>query len=124
AVHDIQDVADILRPIYESTGRRDGYVSLEVSPDLANDTAGTLDEARRLWKAVGRDNVMIKVPATPAGVPAVKALIGDAINLNVTTLFSLEAYGAVAEAYLSGLEAVAAKGGDPSRVESVASFFI
>jgi transaldolase / glucose-6-phosphate isomerase len=124
AIHDIQDVADILRPIYESTGRRDGYVSLEVSPDLANDTAGTLDEARRLWKAVGRDNVMIKVPATPAGVPAVKALIGDGINVNVTLLFSLEAYEAVAEAYLSGLEAFAAKGGDPSRVESVASFFI
>jgi transaldolase/glucose-6-phosphate isomerase len=124
AIHDIQDVADILRPIYESTGRRDGYVSLEVSPDLANDTAGTLDEARRLWKAVGRDNVMIKVPATTAGVPAIKALIGDGINVNVTLLFSLEAYEAVAEAYLSGLEAFAAKGGDPSRVESVASFFI
>jgi transaldolase/glucose-6-phosphate isomerase len=123
-VHDIQDVADILRPIYESTGKRDGYVSLEVSPDLAHDTPGTLEEARRLWKAVSRDNVMIKVPATPAGISAIRALIGDGINVNVTLLFATEAYEAVAEAYLSGLEAFAAKGGDPSRVESVASFFI
>ena len=124
AIHDIQDVADILRPIYESSGKRDGYVSLEVSPDLAHDTQGTLDEARRLWKAVDRVNVMIKVPATPAGIPAIKALIGDGINVNVTLLFALEAYEAVAEAYIAGLEAFAAKGGDPSRVESVASFFI
>ena len=124
AVHDIQDVADILKPIYESSGRRDGYVSLEVSPDLAYDTQGTLDEARRLWKAVSRENVMIKVPATPPGIPAIKALIGDGINVNVTLLFALDAYEAVAEAYISGLEAFAAKGGDPSRVESVASFFI
>jgi transaldolase/glucose-6-phosphate isomerase len=124
AVHDIQDVADILKPIYESSGRRDGYVSLEVSPDLAYDTSGTLEEARRLWKAVSRDNVMIKVPATPPGIPAIKALIGDGINVNVTLLFAQDAYEAVAEAYISGLEAFAAKGGDPSRVESVASFFI
>jgi transaldolase/glucose-6-phosphate isomerase len=124
AVHDIQDVADILRPIYDATGRRDGYVSLEVSPDLAHDTPGTLDEARRLWKTVSRDNVMIKVPATAAGVPAIKALIADGINVNVTLLFSQEAYEAVAEAYISGLEALAAKGGDVGRVESVASFFI
>jgi transaldolase/glucose-6-phosphate isomerase len=124
AVHDIQDVADILKPIYASSGRRDGYVSLEVSPDLAYDTQGTLDEARRLWKTVSRDNVMIKVPATPPGIPAIKALIGDGINVNVTLLFAVEAYEAVAEAYISGLEAFAAKGGDPSRVESVASFFI
>jgi transaldolase/glucose-6-phosphate isomerase len=124
AVHDIQDVADILRPIYESTGRRDGYVSLEVSPDLAHDTPGTLDEARRLWRTVSRDNVMIKVPATAAGIPAIKALIAEGINVNVTLLFSQEAYEAVAEAYLLGLEAVAATGGDVARVESVASFFI
>jgi transaldolase / glucose-6-phosphate isomerase len=124
AVRDIQDVADILKPIYTQTGRRDGYVSLEVSPDLANDTQGTLDEARRLWKTVARENVMIKVPATPAGVPAIRALIGDGINVNVTLLFAQEAYEAVAEAYIAGLEAFAAKGGDPSRVESVASFFI
>ena len=124
AVRDIQDVADILRPIYESSGKRDGYVSLEVSPELAHDTAGTLEEARRLWAAVQRVNVMIKVPATPAGVPAIRALIGEGINVNVTLLFHLEAYEAVAEAYISGLEALVARGGDPSRVESVASFFI
>ena len=124
AVRDIQDVADILKPIYTETGRRDGYVSLEVSPDLANDTQGTLDEARRLWKAVARENVMIKVPATPAGIPVIRTLIGEGINVNVTLLFALEAYEAVAEAYITGLEAFAAKGGDPSRVESVASFFI
>ncbi|MGH7389418.1 MAG: bifunctional transaldolase/phosoglucose isomerase [Candidatus Rokuibacteriota bacterium] len=124
AVRDIQDVADILEPIYEQTGRRDGYVSLEVSPDLANDTRGTLDEARRLWATVARPNVMIKVPATPAGVPAIRDLIGDGINVNVTLLFALDAYEAVAEAYIAGLEALAARGGDPGRVESVASFFI
>ena len=124
AIHDIQDVADILRPIYAASGRRDGYVSLEVAPDLAHDTQGTLDEARRLWTAVSRDNLMIKVPATAAGIPAIKALIGDGINVNVTLLFAREAYEAVAEAYISGLEAHVAKGGDPSRVESVASFFI
>ncbi|HET7342680.1 MAG TPA: bifunctional transaldolase/phosoglucose isomerase [Methylomirabilota bacterium] len=124
AVRDIQDVADILRPIYEGTGKRDGYVSLEVSPDLAHDTAGTLAEARRLWAAVQRANVMIKVPATPAGVPAIKTLIGEGINVNVTLLFHLEAYEAVAEAYISGLEALLARGGDPGKVESVASFFI
>ena len=124
AVRDIQDVADILRPIYESSGKRDGYVSLEVSPELAHDTAGTLDEARRLWAAVQRVNVMIKVPATPAGVPAIRTLIGEGINVNVTLLFHLDAYEAVAEAYIAGLEALVARGGDPSRVESVASFFI
>ena len=124
AVRDIQDVADILRHIYDSSGKRDGYVSLEVSPDLANDTQGTLAEARRLWGAVQRSNVMIKVPATPAGIPAIRALIGDGINVNVTLLFHIAAYEAVAEAYISGLEALAARGGDPSKVESVASFFI
>src|SRR2546425_2713674 len=124
AVRDIQDVADILRRIYEESGKRDGYVSLEVSPDLANDTAGTLEEARRLWGAVQRSNVMIKVPATPAGIPAIKTLISEGINVNVTLLFHIDAYEGVAEAYISGLEAFAAKGGDPRRVESVASFFI
>ena len=124
AVRDIQDVADILRPIYESTGRRDGYVSLEVSPELANDTHGTLEEARRLWAAVQRANVMIKVPATPAGIPAIKTLIGEGINVNVTLLFHLDAYEAVAGAYIAGLEHFAAGGGDVSKVESVASFFI
>ncbi len=124
AVHDIQDAADILKPIHQATGRRDGYVSLEVSPDLANDTQATLDEARRLWTTVARDNVMIKVPATPAGVPAIRQLIADGINVNVTLLFALDAYEAVVEAYIAGLEALASRGGDPGRVESVASFFI
>jgi transaldolase/glucose-6-phosphate isomerase len=124
AVRDIQDTADVLRPLYESTKRRDGYVSLEVSPDLANDTAGTLAEARRLWREVGRPNVMIKVPATPAGMPAIETLIAEGINVNVTLLFAQEAYERVAEAYATGLERLVASGADPSRVASVASFFI
>ena len=104
--------------------RRDGYVSLEVSPLLAHDTAGTLDEARRLWRAVGRDNLMIKVPATPQGIPAVQQLISEGINVNVTLLFAQDAYEQVAEAYIAGLEKFAARGGDLKRVASVASFFI
>ena len=124
AVRDIQDTADVLRPLYESTRYRDGYVSLEVSPDLANDTPGTLAEATRLWREVGRPNVMIKVPATPAGVPAIETLIAEGINVNVTLLFAQEAYERVAEAYLTGLERLVASGGDPLRVASVASFFI
>ena len=124
AIGDIQDAADILRQIYTATNRRDGYVSLEVSPELANDTAGTLEEARRLWKRVTRENLMIKVPATPAGVPAIQQLISEGINVNVTLLFAQEAYEKVAEAYISGLEKLAASGGDVSRIASVASFFI
>ena len=124
AVRDIQDAADALRPVYEATSTRDGYVSLEVSPSLAYDTAGTLDEARRLWRAVGRDNLMIKIPATPQGVPAVQQLIGEGINVNVTLLFAQEVYEQVAEAYIAGLERLAANGGDLKRVASVASFFI
>ena len=124
AVRDIQDAADTLRPVYEATSTRDGYVSLEVSPTLAYDTAGTLDEARRLWRAVGRDNLMIKIPATAQGVPAVQQLIGEGINVNVTLLFAQEVYEQVAEAYIAGLERLAANGGDVKRVASVASFFI
>lgn len=124
AVRDIQDAADVLRPVYEQTKRRDGYVSLEVSPYLANKTQETLDEARRLWKWVGRENVMIKVPATPEGIPAIKQLISEGININVTLLFAQDAYEAVAQAYLAGLEEFVKKGGDPSKVASVASFFI
>ncbi|PYN96000.1 MAG: hypothetical protein DMD91_23140 [Candidatus Rokuibacteriota bacterium] len=124
AIKDIQGVADALKALYLGTKRRDGYVSLEVSPDLAHDTKGTLDEARRLWKAVARENVMIKVPATPAGVPAIRQLIGEGINVNVTLLFAQEAYEQVADAYISGIEAFAKSGGDVSRVASVASFFI
>jgi transaldolase / glucose-6-phosphate isomerase len=124
AVRDIQDAADILRRVYEHTKRLDGYVSLEVSPYLAHETQGTITEARRLWKEVGRENVMIKVPATPEEIPAVRQLIGEGINVNVTLLFSLESYEQVAEAYITGLEALAQQGGDLSRVASVASFFI
>ena len=124
AIGDIQDAADIMKQVYTSTRRRDGYVSLEVSPALANDTAGTLEEAHRLWKRVARENVMIKVPATPAGVPAIQQLISEGINVNVTLLFAQSAYEKVAEAYITGLEKFAASGGDVSRVASVASFFI
>ena len=102
AVRDIQDAADVLRPVYEETAKRDGYVSLEVSPLLADDTTGTLDEARRLWQAVGRDNLMIKVPATPQGIPAIQQLISEGINVNVTLLFAQETYEQVADAYIVG----------------------
>src|SRR5437867_8125372 len=124
AIRDIQDAADILRPVYQSTKRRDGYVSLEVSPYLARDTQGTMEEARRLWKAVGRENVMIKVPGTAEGVPAFQQLISEGININVTLLFAQEVYERVAEAYIIGLEKLASRGGDVSRIASVASFFI
>jgi transaldolase/glucose-6-phosphate isomerase len=124
AIRDIQDAADLLQPLYRASQRRDGYVSLEVSPYLARDTQGTLQEARRLWKAVSRDNVMIKVPATPEGIPAIQTLIGEGINVNVTLLFSQAAYEQVAQAYLAGLEKLAARGGYLDRVASVASFFI
>jgi len=124
AVKDIQDAADVLRPVYDRTKKLDGYVSLEVAPDLANDTKGTIEEARRLWKAVDRPNVMIKVPATPEGVPAIKTLISEGLNINVTLLFARSAYEAVAWAFIEGLEARAKSGGDLSHVASVASFFV
>jgi transaldolase / glucose-6-phosphate isomerase len=124
AIRDIQDAADILRPVYQDSKRRDGYVSLEVSPYLADDTQGTLEEARRLWKTVARENVMIKVPGTPEGIPAFQQLISEGINVNVTLLFSQEVYKNVAEAYIAGLEQMAARGGDLSKMASVASFFI
>jgi transaldolase / glucose-6-phosphate isomerase len=124
AIRDIQDAADFLRPVYESSKRRDGYISLEVSPYLARDTQGTVAEARRLWKTVDRENVMIKVPGTAEGIPAFQQLISEGININVTLLFSREVYKRVAEAYIAGLEQLAARGGDVSRIASVASFFI
>jgi transaldolase/glucose-6-phosphate isomerase len=124
AIRDIQDAADFLRPVYDSSKRRDGYVSLEVSPYLARDTEGTLAEARRLWKTVGRENVMIKVPGTAEGIPAFQQLISEGININVTLLFSQEVYKRVAEAYIAGLEQLSARGGDVSKIASVASFFI
>ena len=124
AIRDIQDAADILLPVYQSTKKRDGYVSLEVSPYLAHDTNGTTDEARRLWKSVARPNVMIKVPGTAEGIPAFRQLIGEGINVNVTLLFAQEVYEEVAAAYIDGVEAFAASGGDVSKIASVASFFI
>jgi transaldolase/glucose-6-phosphate isomerase len=124
AIRDVQDACDIFKPVYAETKRRDGYTSLEVSPYLANDTKGTIEEARRLWKAVDRPNVMIKVPATPEGLPAIRQLLEDGLNINITLLFAQSAYEQVAEAFLSGLEARAAKGQDVSHVASVASFFV
>lgn len=124
AIRDIQDAADVLSGVYLSTKRRDGYVSLEVSPYLANDTIGTIEEARRLWKQVRCPNVMIKVPGTAEGIPAIRTLIGDGININVTLLFSMQAYEQVADAYMAGLEDYAAKNGDLAHVASVASFFV
>ena len=124
AIRDVQDAADIMLPVYEESKGRDGYVSLEVSPLLARDTNGTLEEARRLWKQVGRKNLMVKVPATAEGVPAIEQLISEGINVNVTLLFSQTAYEKVAEAYISGLEKRAAQGGSVSGIASVASFFI
>ena len=124
AIRDIQAAADALRSVYDASRRRDGYVSLEVSPYLARDTQGTLQEARRLWKAVGRENLMIKVPGTPEGIPAFQQLISEGININVTLLFAQEVYARVAEAYIAGLEQLAARGGAVGRIGSVASFFI
>ncbi|MCP3472565.1 bifunctional transaldolase/phosoglucose isomerase [Bradyrhizobium sp. CCGUVB1N3] len=124
AVEDIQNAADVLRPVYNRLKGQDGFVSLEVSPYLAMDTRGTVAEARRLWKDVDRKNLMIKVPATPEGLPAIEQLIGDGISVNITLLFSKEVYLEVAEAYLAGLEKYVAGGGDPSHVASVASFFV
>ena len=124
AIEDIQHAADVLRPVYDATERRDGYVSLEVSPYLAMNTEATVAEARRLWLAVGRDNLMIKVPATKPGLPAIRQLIGEGINVNITLLFSQQVYADVAEAYLAGLEHLIAQGGDPSKIASVASFFV
>ncbi len=124
AIRDIQDAADLLGPVYQSTKKRDGYVSLEVSPYLAHDTNGTLDEARRLWKAVARENVMIKVPGTAEGIPAFRQLISEGINVNVTLLFAQPVYEEVAAAFIDGVEKFGASGGDVSKLASVASFFI
>src|SRR5271163_1019071 len=119
AIKDIQDAADFLKPVYQQTKKRDGYVSLEVSPYLAHKTSETLDEARRLWKRVGRENVMIKVPGTPEGIPAFQQLISEGINVNVTLLFAFDVYVRVAEAYIAGVEAFAKSGGDVSRIASL-----
>jgi len=124
AIRDIQDAANILRPVYQQSKKRDGYVSLEVSPYLARDTRGTIEEAKRLWKSLGRENVMIKVPATPEGIPAIEHLISEGINVNVTLLFAQSAYEQVADAYIRGLEKRAAQNQEISGIASVASFFI
>ncbi|HEY2821825.1 MAG TPA: transaldolase [Candidatus Acidoferrum sp.] len=124
AIRDVQDATDIFKGVYSATKGRDGYVSLEVSPLLANNTQGTIEEARRLWKSVNRPNVMIKVPATPEGIPAIRQLLEDGININITLLFAQSAYEQVAEAYLSALEARAKKSEDISHIASVASFFV
>jgi transaldolase / glucose-6-phosphate isomerase len=124
AIADIRNAADVLREVYDATHGADGFVSLEVSPYLANDTGATIAEARRLWGAVDRKNLMIKVPATDAGLPAVETLIGEGINVNITLLFARAVYEQVAEAYLKGLEVLAAKGGDVAASASVASFFV
>ena len=124
AIRDIRDAADLLRPVYDSTARADGYVSLEVSPYVAHDTAATIEEARRLWKAVARENVMIKVPASIEGLPAIRQLTSEGINVNITLLFGIDRYEAVARAYMEGLSALIRHGGDAAHVCSVASFFV
>jgi transaldolase/glucose-6-phosphate isomerase len=123
-ISDIQAAADLLRPVYDQTQGADGYASLEVSPHLASDTSGTVAEAQRFFAALDRPNVLIKVPATPEGIPAIRRLIGQGINVNITLIFSLEAYRQVREAYISGLEELARNSGDLSKVASVASFFV
>lgn len=120
AIEDIRAATDILRPVYDRTNGADGFVSLEVAPNLAHNVDGTIREARRLWNAVHRPNLMIKVPATPEGIPAVEELLASGLNINVTLMFSLAHYEAVAQAYIRGLRRAA----DPTRIASVASFFV
>src|SRR5258708_2959289 len=124
SIQDIQTVADMLHTIYEMTGRQDGFVSLEVSPDLAHNTEGTLAEVRRFWKMVNRPNLMIKIPGTPEGIPAVQQALTEGINVNITLIFSIDDYRQVAEAYITALEKRNAAGQDISHIASVASFFV
>ena len=124
AIADIRDAADLLRPVFDGTGGADGFASFEVSPRLAHDTGGTIHEARRLFSDIDRPNIMIKVPATPEGTPAIETLIGEGINVNVTLIFSLDSHRRVVNAYISGLERLNERGGDLSTVSSVASFFV
>jgi transaldolase len=124
ALEDIGHAADMLRPIYDRSRKLDGYVSIEVSPTLAHDLEGTLAEARQLWSALNRPNIMIKVPATPAGIPAIETLIGEGINVNVTMIFSTENYREVANAYIAGLERRVENGQPIEHVASVASIFV
>ncbi|MFJ8473132.1 transaldolase [Kitasatospora sp. NPDC094011] len=121
---DVRDAADVLRPVYDASNGRDGRVSIEVDPRLAHETAPTVAEAKQLWWLVDRPNVLIKIPATKAGLPAIAEVIGLGISVNVTLIFSLDRYKAVIDAYLTGLETAKAKGLDLSQIESVASFFV
>src|SRR4029077_14810954 len=124
AIRDGQDATDIFKPVYQQSKRRDGDASLEVATLLANDTQGSIDEARRLWKSVGRENVMIKIPGTNEGLPAIRTLLEEGININITLLFAQWVYEDVAEAFLQALAARAKKGLDISQIASVASFFV
>ena len=124
AIEDIQAACDLFRPLYDETKGGDGYVSLEVSPYLANDTEGTAKQAKELWERVDRPNLMVKIPATKAGIPAIRQTIAAGINVNVTLIFSLERYGAVMDAYIAGLEDRVAKKESIDRIASVASFFV
>src|SRR5205809_1106269 len=124
AMTDVRTVADMLRPTYDQMGGQDGFVSIEVSPYLAKDTEGTLAEVRRFWETIDRPNLMVKIPSTPAGVPAIRQALSEGININITLIFSLDNYRQVAEAYLSALEERSATGRDISRIASVASFFV
>jgi transaldolase len=124
AITDERTVADLLRPLYERTNGQDGFVSIEVSPYLAHDTAGTLAEVRRFWRAIDRPNLMVKIPSTAAGIPAIRRALVEGININITLIFSLANYRQVAEAYLDALEERLAAGNDISHIASVASFFV
>ena len=124
AVTDVTDACAVLRPVYDESGGGDGFVSIEVSPALAADTAGSIRDARAFHERISKPNLMVKIPATAEGIPAVKAMISEGRNINITLIFSLARYAQVVEAYLSGLEALAASGGDVSKVHSVASFFV
>ncbi len=124
AVQDVRNACDLLRPVWDGGGGQDGYVSIEVDPNLANDTQGTIDEAQRLHELVDKENCFVKIPATKAGLPAIEEMIARGRSINVTLIFSLERYAEVVEAYLRGLERLVESGGDPGPVASVASFFV
>jgi len=123
-VADVGDAADVLRGVYDASDGTDGFVSIEVEPDLADDTAATLERARQLWRRLSRPNLLVKIPATPAGLPAIEAAIAEGISVNVTLMFSVEVYRAVARAYIAGLRRRLATGGEIDRIASVASFFV